>query len=187
MNEKLRRFSDRFVRIHGDPHEIALGFSLGIFVGLSPTLGVQMVLAALLAALLGWNKIAAAAGVWITNPFTAPFIYPFTYWVGARLLSLGKSAHQGTALQAKGFLYVLEKMPHVLGAMTVGGIVVGLPLAVLGYWLALRAVTGYREKVKTRLSQARQRLRQERAARKAERRSEGRGGKAPSSSQRRAP
>jgi hypothetical protein len=178
MNQKLRRFYDRFVRIHGDPHEIALGFALGILVGMTPTLGVQMVLAAFLAAVLGWNKIAAAAGVWITNPVTAPLIYSLNYWVGARLLSLGKAVHHGAALQTKGFVYVLTKAPHVLGAMALGGLVVGLPLAVLGYWLALRAVTGYREKVKTRISRARERLRHERAARKAQRR-EGAAGKGP--------
>ncbi len=68
----LKRIYERFVKIRGDPHKIALGFSLGLFVGMSPSMGVQMPIAIFIAALLKWNKISSAAGVWITNPLTAP-------------------------------------------------------------------------------------------------------------------
>lgn len=162
MNQKFRHFYDRFVKLRGDPREIALGFALGLFVGMTPTLGVQMIIAAFLAALLGWNKISAAAGVWITNPFTAPFIYSFNYWVGARLLSMAKPYHHAAHLEAKGFLYILKKTPHVLGAMTLGGVVIGFPVAVLGYWLALRAIYSYRRNVKKRIEKARKRLKHDR-------------------------
>ena len=35
----------RFIRLRGQPDEIAKGFALGIFIGMTPTLGFQMVLA----------------------------------------------------------------------------------------------------------------------------------------------
>jgi len=35
-----------------------------------------------------WSKISAASGVWITKPFTAPFIYGRTYFVGAHVLGI---------------------------------------------------------------------------------------------------
>jgi hypothetical protein len=35
----LRRVYERFVKIQGHPREIALGFSLGLFVGVSPIIG----------------------------------------------------------------------------------------------------------------------------------------------------
>ena len=37
----VRRVYERFIRIRGEPREIALGFALGIFVGMTPTVGVQ--------------------------------------------------------------------------------------------------------------------------------------------------
>ncbi|WP_316348434.1 DUF2062 domain-containing protein [Desulfuromonas acetoxidans] len=35
----------RFLRLRGQPDEIAKGFALGIFIGMTPTLGFQMILA----------------------------------------------------------------------------------------------------------------------------------------------
>ena len=76
----------RFVALRGTPREIALGFSLGLFVGMSPYMMCHTVTAVFVAALLKWNKIAAAAGVFITNPVTAPFFYALTYRVGAAIM-----------------------------------------------------------------------------------------------------
>ena len=77
----LSRAYERFVRIRGRPREIALGFALCIFIGMLPTMGIQMPIAVFFAALLKWSKISPAFGVWITNPFTSPFIYGLTYMV----------------------------------------------------------------------------------------------------------
>jgi len=47
---------ERFIKIHGNPREIALGFALGVFVGMSPTYGFQIALGVFFAAILtGWQ------------------------------------------------------------------------------------------------------------------------------------
>ncbi len=76
----------RFVRLRGLPDEIAKGVALGIFIGMTPTFGVQMPIALLFAYLFRENRLAAVLGVWVTNPFTAPFIYAAEYEVGRLLL-----------------------------------------------------------------------------------------------------
>lgn len=165
--ERLRGFYNRFIRLRGNPRQIALGFALGLFIGMSPTMGFQMVVAAFCAALLGWNKWSAAAGVWITNPVTAPAIYALNYWVGAGLLKMGWPEGTAESLEFQGIVSgVLQKTPHVLASLTLGGIVLGAPLAFVGYWAALWAVGRYRGKVKARLESTRQRLREERSRRK---------------------
>lgn len=78
----------RFLRLQGSPDEIAKGFALGIFIGMTPTLGFQMAIAIFFAFLLKENKIAAALGVWITNPITAAPIYALEYESGRRLLQM---------------------------------------------------------------------------------------------------
>ncbi len=52
----LRKPYDRFLKIKGDPREIALGMALGLFVGMSPFMGIQMAVAVFLAAIFKWNK-----------------------------------------------------------------------------------------------------------------------------------
>ncbi len=78
----------RFLRLQGSPDDIAKGFALGIFIGMTPTLGFQMAIAIFFAFLLRENKLAAALGVWITNPVTAAPIYALEYESGRRLLGM---------------------------------------------------------------------------------------------------
>jgi uncharacterized protein (DUF2062 family) len=40
-----------------------LGFAFGIFIGMTPTMGIQMPIAVFIAALIKWSKISAAFGV----------------------------------------------------------------------------------------------------------------------------
>ena len=148
----------RFLKIRGGPREIALGFSLGIFIGLTPTMGVQIPLAVFFAALLKWSKIAAASGVWISNPFTAPFIYSISYIVGARLLGLEGTLTLPGNLSWNIVVDMLRNAPRILTALTVGGVLIGLPLAVLAYYVSFIAVQKYQKDVKEKLTRQKIRL-----------------------------
>ncbi len=144
----LKKSYDRFVKIRGNPKEIALGFALGLFVGMSPTLGIQMFIAVFLAAIFKWSKIAAAAGVWISNPLTAPVLYGITYYTGAKLLDYKMRHPLPRELDMDAALLMLKQAPEILWIMTVGGVILGLPLAVAGYYFALSAVMRYRERIR---------------------------------------
>ena len=143
---------ERFVKIRGRPREIALGFALGIFIGMSPTMGIQMPIAVFFAALFKWSKISSAFGVWITNPLTSPFIYSLTYIVGAKVLGLRTAMALPADFTWDIVKEMLKNAPAIFGALTVGGILVGLPLAVLSYYLSFAAVNKYRQRVKDKVA-----------------------------------
>src|SRR5210317_2635894 len=71
------------IRLRGSPQAIAGGFSLGLFIALTPTIGLQIVLAFFLATALNVNRPAAVLAVWITNPITIPAIFSINYWLGS--------------------------------------------------------------------------------------------------------
>ena len=152
------RIYERFVKIRGRPGEIALGFALGIFIGMTPTMGIQMPIAVFFAAIFKWSKISAAFGVWITNPFTAPFIYGITYIVGAKLLGLKASIALPEDFTWSIIREMLKNAPVIFGALTVGGILIGLPLAVLSYYLSFAAVNKYQQRVKDKMVAQKTRL-----------------------------
>ncbi len=158
LQNELRRLYERFVKIRGRPREIALGFALGIFIGMTPTMGIQMPIAVFFAAIFKWSKISAVSGVWITNPFTAPFIYGSTYFVGAHLLGLKTALSLPAELTWRLVKEMLRNAPVILGALTVGGILVGLPLAVLGYYIAYMAVNKYQQRVKDKVAAQKARM-----------------------------
>lgn len=67
-------------------HSIALGSAIGIGIGMTPTVGVQMIIVGILALLTRrlfyFNRVAACVGVYISNPVTMVPIYYFLYWMG---------------------------------------------------------------------------------------------------------
>ena len=148
----LREAYDRFLKIRGKPRDIAMGFALGLFVGMTPFMGFQTIIVLPLAALFKANKISAAAAVWISNPLTAPVLYGITYFTGAKLFGLSRIGPPPPNLENLTLLDLLHKAPHVLYMMIVGGVVLGIPLAVAGYFFTLKAVRRYRQGIQQRLA-----------------------------------
>jgi len=78
-------------------HSIALGTAVGMFIGMTPTVGLQMILVMLfsyaVSPLFRFNRMAALITVYISNPLTTVPIYWFCYQVGA--LFVGGSLKQG--------------------------------------------------------------------------------------------
>ncbi len=126
----------RFLRLRGTPDEIAKGLALGVFIGLTPTFGVQMALAVFFAILLKENKIAAVLGVWVTNPVTAPFIYTLEYRIGRLLLGIDspQPVRNFAPETLKQFGW------DVLLPIGFGSIILGALCAALTYALTLRII-----------------------------------------------
>ena len=121
--------------------------AIGVFVAFTPLMGVQMLIALLLATLTYSNRPAAAAAVWITNPFTAIPIYVMTYRIGRYftpnypVINLRKRLtavvvdEQGEWLDlARQMREVAALGTEILIPLTLGGFIVGLGLAVVAYF-----------------------------------------------------
>lgn len=149
----LRGVAKWVIGFHGSPPQVGLGMAVGVFVAFSPTLGFQMIVAALLATLLRANRTAAVASVWLSNPFTALPMYMTTYVVGRFLLPGYEPIKVKVRLRAVLFddegewlnlamqfreLYSLGG--EVLVPLLVGGFIVGLPVAIVAYIVTRLAI-----------------------------------------------
>ncbi|CAB1062899.1 hypothetical protein D1BOALGB6SA_7681 [Olavius sp. associated proteobacterium Delta 1] len=158
LSSIIGRLYERFIMIRGEPREVALGFALGIFVGMTPTVGVQTPIAIFIAALFKWGKLSAAIGVWISNPLTVPLIYSVTYIIGAKLLSLDPVFNMPLSPTWSTLKVMIQKAPQAFGAMTAGGALLGIPLAIISYYLSYAAVDKYQKDVKEKLVRQKARL-----------------------------
>ena len=168
----VKKMYERFLKIRGHPREIALGFALGLLVGMTPFMGLHTIVAVALAALFKWNKISAAISVWITNAVTAPIIYSIAYLVGARLMGIEKTFYLKDINSLPAIHHLILKTPEIVWAMMVGGMVIGLPLAVIGYYVAFSITSRYREEIKAKIARSKEKLAQKRQLRKAKAASE---------------
>ena len=116
---------------------LAGGLALGLFIGFTPTMGVQIVLAGLAAYFVRVNVPVAIAASLVTNPFTAAVIYPLEFQLGVWLIGAPDLAElEGVSLAMRGFVRYARPL-------WVGSLVVGAVAALLGYGIgsALWAAT----------------------------------------------
>ena len=138
----------RVLGVNDTPHRIALGVAVGMFVAWTPTVGIQMVLTALICALLGANKVVGLPWVWITNPATMVPIYYWNYRLG-RLVLGGHwpPLRLRKAMQTPGwwqkFHVLLHETMVVAWPLWLGSVIVGLAMAVPMYFAVRWAVTAY--------------------------------------------
>ena len=174
----------RLVTLEDTPRSIALGAAIGVFIGMTPTYGVQMFIVFIVNSLLRVNRVAGLITIYITNPLTLVPIYWLCYKFGAHMLwqdSLDQVRFQ-TTLSGVAELPFLEALREfvglgwdILGPMFVGGLMLGAVGGALTYPIVLVSVIRYKEK--RALRRARKKLRKKEAGEAA--RGQGDGGGSP--------
>ena len=143
--------------------EVSLGVAFGVFLGLTPTVGVQMYLVALVWSIYRYifcrhfNLPVGVAMVWISNPLTmVPLYYLFLvtgYWlletqngISYELFTeyLGHiSSTEGTwemIIAGASFLLVDLGWPMIIGSL-----VYAVPGFIISYFMTKRIVTSHRK------------------------------------------
>ncbi len=142
----FRYYLLRFTRLRGDPYSLSRGTGVGIFIGVLPLLPVQTIILIPLTLLLRVNTIAAviAASV-VSNPLTFVPQYYYTWKVGNKILPGRVSWEYLQEIMAtihhESLLNGIRTLSHLgfksLSVILTGGAIIGLPLAVIGYYIAL--------------------------------------------------
>lgn len=136
----------RTVRLQGRPEPIARGLACGVFAGLFPFFGLQTILGVLLAVIFRGNKIVAAAGTWVSNPFTYIPIYAFNFHIGQMLLN----QQELTNVSLQSWEEVKELGTEILFPLFVGCFAVGSVVSIFSYFMGLRLIHRLRNSYKLR-------------------------------------
>ncbi len=163
----VRYLGWRVVRLGGSAHGLALGVAVGVFVATLPILGIQFLLAGLLAWALRGNVPAALLGTFWANPLSLPLLWLGSHWLGSAVIG------SQTTLTAAELLATLEQVRASLltpGAATlsavygllwpvwkpllIGSLPIAALCAVLFYGLTFNLIGGYRTSRKGRAATA---------------------------------
>lgn len=153
-------------------HETALGSAIGVFVGLTPTVGIQMWI--VLMVWLGFkyflklrfDLVVGTAIVWISNPFTMFFLYYGFLATGSTFLSLTGFGSESLDLNYTTFYNQLspqlDSQRHSIfeiifnGSkfllvdlgypMLIGSLFYAIPCSICCYLMIKRYLTGYRRR-----------------------------------------
>ena len=92
LRKRARQSFVRLIRSPGAPREVAGGLAVGVFVAMVPVMQTAIALGSveILRRITGikLSRLAAAAGVWLTNPLTAAPLYGVAYVLGLPLTRL---------------------------------------------------------------------------------------------------
>ena len=143
FRRRIQQWKNLLKNFHGDPHFVAMGIAIGVFVAATPSMPFQTVIAVALAFILRSSKAAAAIGVWISNPITFPVFYLASYKVGALLFGISSTYKFGGEP-----VDVLKLGAEVTIAAVTGGIIIGLCLAVATYFITRKIYTKIRSREK---------------------------------------
>jgi hypothetical protein len=161
-SRQIKYYYLRFIRLRGDPRELALGAAFGIFAGMTPIMPYQTALAVTLALFFKVSKITAALATWVSNPLNWYLLYRFSYKIGASILGFSEKegaliALMGSIQQAEGAMVVVGKIAGagsaIISSFLLGGFVMGLVVAIPSYFMFLRifrSIRGWREKRRDR-------------------------------------
>jgi len=143
----------RLLAIDDPPERTALAFSIGVFIGFSPFLGLHTILATAIAFLFRFNKIAIYTGTFLNNQFlTLVPIIIASYAIGAFILGRPlRIPDEGLELLKyprllSGDYYQLlfVQSRGILWTFAVGAMVLSVICSLLAYPLTLRALRIYR-------------------------------------------
>ncbi len=123
---KLRGHIDEIIKTKMSPHSIALGFSLGTFISIIPTPGINLLLGLLVVALFPKiSKYAVLVGILFWNPLISAPLYPLAYEVGDRFFgAMSIEQYQ---------LVFLNTIYNFTRRFLVGVIIIAASVAVLSY------------------------------------------------------
>lgn len=157
--ERLKRASKywylRIIRQSATPHNIALGMGLGVFIGALPIMPFQSVTVIALAFLLHTNKFAAWLATCYSNVFTMVPFYSFLFMVGKFFFPYSHAQFDPSRLEME---QLIATGWDLFTIMTVGGLVFGIPAALVTYGVTLWAVRRYRKAKALRMLKKRSRL-----------------------------
>ena len=158
----------RLKRIPDTPHKISLGMSCGIFASFTPLFGLHFLIAGLLSYLLRANVLASLIGTFVGNPITFPIITVFNLKLGEWILGSSEHSSGDGGKIFEGFLdfiFLIYKSFFTEGSIgennvprmneflngvfipySLGGLILGIFIAVVSYFLLRPLVATYQKK-----------------------------------------
>ena len=158
----------RLKRIPDTPHKISLGMSCGIFASFTPLFGLHFIIAGLLSYLLRANVLASLIGTFVGNPITFPIITVFNLKLGEWILGSSEHSSGDGGKIFEGFLdfiFLIYKSFFTEGSIgennvprineflngvfipySLGGLILGIFIAVISYFLLRPLVATYQKK-----------------------------------------
>jgi uncharacterized protein (DUF2062 family) len=129
----------KLLSLRASPHQIAIGFAIGVFVGIFPTFGFGAIVILAIASLWKFNIPAAIIGTVMGNPLFAPI------WITLTCVISGIKPSE-IKLPNESINQILAHYGNIGLRFIIGNMGVSIVVAGISYFLVNRAVSWYKKK-----------------------------------------
>lgn len=129
------------VRIDATPRQVAVGFAVGVVLGVFPSFGLGVPAAVLLSLVFRINKAATLVGVFIMNPLTLVPIWTMSAFIGGLITG----ADYRIILEQARSGELFRSLSYSTYVYMVGNVTLASALAVLSYGVVWTAVSRFRK------------------------------------------
>ncbi|MBN2801975.1 MAG: DUF2062 domain-containing protein [Deltaproteobacteria bacterium] len=156
---KIKRKLSYILHHKDPPKKVALGVALGMFVGMLPIMGIQMLAVTLIAFPLKANVKIAMAMVWISNPLTFIPLYWLNYKFGLIFvpnMKISWTEFSGILTKASDWNWsAIEKsLNNLMGIgadifvpLWLGSLILGIIFGIIAYIVSFKWINFYRIKL----------------------------------------
>ena len=153
-------FKDKFrtiLLVKDSPHRIALAFAIGVFLGISPFLGLHYIGGFFIAWLAGLNKLVTMVGISVNNPWTIVPLSSFCVWIGAKLIGIKQILPEvewesvtlmnvlGKFSDFHNFIEMVKQLWPLIASFFVGSLLIGSISAVASYFIIQMIMARYKK------------------------------------------
>lgn len=145
----------RVLRQKSSARNLAMAMALGVLIGALPILPFQSVTVIALAFVMRVNKLTAWLATCYSNIFTMVPFYLFLFKVGKTVLPVEGIVFDPGKLEME---QLIETGWGMFSVMLAGGLLIGVPAAIVVYFVTLYSVRKYRKQKALRMLKKRTRL-----------------------------
>lgn len=147
----------KLLHIEDTPERTALAYSIGVFLGFSPFLGVHTLIALAIAFLFNLNRVVILLGVWSNTPWWIVPYYMFATWIGMWVTGFWignvplKEVFQfgmGQGFMSSVFWSRFTSRWDLLLSFAIGSLILAFFLSLIAYPLSLKWIRFYRSRRK---------------------------------------
>jgi len=138
MKKLIKRLVDKIQSLIGEPKMIARSFAMGSFIGVTPLIGMQIIISLTLAGIFRLSKTASVVGVINTNWTKGLLLYPLNYKIGAWLLGYNRSLSISCLFTGNVFKNLYNAGSEVFSSLLIGGFITGAIVSYIYYFLVLK-------------------------------------------------
>lgn len=151
-SSRIRSWLEQLLHTHDTPRRTAAAYSLGVFLGFSPMLGLHTVLGLALAFVFRLNRVAVVLGVYSNLPWLVPAYYTVATIAGAAVLgvdvqprALEEAMRAISAATWGDFGGLARRLAPIMWAYVLGSTVGSIILAAVAYRVSLAMILAHRK------------------------------------------